>query len=168
MPSNEPTEERIIAAIASTLEAITPGVDSEYWYTPRVIRADQYEDKRLFRTEIGGPIYIVRDTSELVQAPPLRQFGKDARVLTVFVLCAYYDSRADRDPYSMESPTPGTIRHRMIRDVTKALNANPKLSGTAIDLDVSDPTKDFEAGMETWILAEIPIVVLYEHPYDEP
>ena len=164
-PSLEPTEERIIAAVASTLGAIAAG--SSYWYTPTVLRADQYEDKRLYRTD-KSPIYIVRDTSELVQSPTSRQFGKDARILTVFVLLAYNDSRADRNPYTTDSPTRGTIRHRMIRDVTKALNANTRLGGAAIDLDVSDPTKDFEEGLQTWILAEVPVAVLYEHAYDEP
>lgn len=164
-PSQESIEERIVAAIASTLAGVVAG--SSYWYTPTVVRADQYEDKRLFRVD-KTPVYVVRDTSELIQAPAQRAFGKDARVLTVFLLLIYHDPRGDSNPFTLSEPSPGTIRHRMIRDVTKALYANHTLGGIAIDLDISDPTKDFEEGLDQWVLAEVPIPILYEHTYDEP
>ena len=166
-PSAEPVEEQVVAAVVTILDAIQSG--SSYWYTPTVIRVDHYENKNLF-VDSKSPIYMVRDTSESVLSAEQREFGKEARVLTLFILLAYFDNRADPSPYTTGTPLPGTIRHRMMRDVAKALYASPKLGlgAVVVDIDVGDPTKDFEEGIGGWLLAEVPLVVTYQHSYDEP
>lgn len=165
IPSVEPKEEQVIAAAVTTLEGIVAGAD--YWYTPTVIRVDHYENKNLF-VSTKSPIYMVRDTSESVVAPEQRVFGKEVRVLSLFILLAYYDGRSDTNAFTMAAPLPGTIRHRMMRDVAKALYGSGNLGGQVIELGVSDPTKDFEEGVGGWLLAEVPLVVVYEHEYSEP
>lgn len=162
-PAAEYTEELIYASIASALGAIEAGAD--YWYEPLVVRSDTYSN--VLGTE--DPItYIIRDTSELVRAPALREFGKDCAEITIFILLAFHDKRAETNPKAMSAPTRGTIRNRMVGDVTKKLNEDMSRGGLAINQDIGDPNKDFEEGPSGWILAELPVSITIVSPYDAP
>lgn len=164
--TTESIEEQIFANVKTTLETIVAGDD--YWYTPSIVtRTDQFLPELLdisYRL-----IHLVRDTSELVDVPEQRHFGADARELTVFILAAYRDDRADSSAHSMKAPIRGTIRHRMIRDITKVMYVDESRGGLAVTTDVLDPTKDFEdIGTKPWILAEVPVRIIYTHSYEAP
>jgi len=164
--TTESIEEQIFANVQTTLEAIVAG--DNYWYTPAIVtRCDQFTPD-LLRNEYRV-IYLIRDTSELVLVPASRDFGNDARELTIFILAAYRDERADQNAHTMKTPTRGTIRHRLIRDITRALYQDGTRGALAIDTEVLDPTKDFQdIGSMPWILAEVPVAILYRHGYDTP
>jgi len=171
----ESIEEQIFANIATTLGGIKAnttatlpsGSTAVYWYTPgEVARVDQFT-RALFdgTTRI---VYAVRDTSELEVSVADREFGKDAKELTVFILAGYRDERADNDPFTARPPRRGTIRHRMLQDLETALAVDPTRGGLAIWTEPGSPTKDFEEGVNGWILAELPVAVLYTHSIGTP
>jgi len=164
MPS-ESTEELIFQNIESELKEITAG--TTYWYTPKVVRADQFS-REVLEGHSSKVIYVIRDTSESAIVPPERSFGKNAKLLTAFVLLAFKDERASDDPYSMKAPVKGTIRHRMIRDVEIKLNEDGTRGGNAEWTLMDTITKDFDEGVGPWVIAEVAANVQYQHSYDAP
>lgn len=165
MPS-ELVEEQIFANIATTLTAIRAG--STYHYTPEVTRADQYAVAGSVVLSQHRPIAIViRDSSESVPGFGNRVFGKDSRVLPVFILLAHYDDSSDMDPWTRDQSR-ALIRHRRIRDAVIALNADRTRGGLAHNQEIVDINKDYEEGAGKWILAEIAIEVEFDFDYDAP
>ena len=161
----ESKEELILQNIESELKEIEAG--STYWYTPKVVRADQFL-RRILESTTSRVVYIIRDTSESVIVEPERSFGKNAELLTVFILLAYQDERADEDAFTMKAPTKGTIRNRMIRDVKIKLNEDGSRGSNADWTLVSTITKDFDEGIGSWILAEVAADVQYQYTYATP
>jgi hypothetical protein len=156
-------EEQILTNVKTTLEAIEAGGD--YWYTPGVVvRTETWEP--LFKSPEHQIMYGIRDSSESIKTPELEVFGKDVRDFQVFLLLAYRDDR-EESPFDMDPPR-GRIRHRMIRDVTKKLYEDRSRGDLAIHTEVQDATKDFERIVHPWILAEVPVSILYEHSLTAP
>ena len=161
----ESVEESIFANVKSELEEITAG--STFWYTPGIVtRTDQFT-RKLFETP-KKIVYLVRDTSEWVISAADREFGKNAKTLTIFVLAGFHDDRADDNAHTMSAPTKGTIRHRMMRDIEIKLDEDVTRGGNALWTETGDATKDFEEGVSGWILVELPINVTYTHDYSTP
>lgn len=165
MPA-ELIEEQIFDNIETALKTINRG--TTYHYTPEVTRADQYFVAGQLVLKPEKPIAIViRDSSESVPAPDNRQFGKDNRVLPVFILIAHLDEAADKDPWT-RTLSRGKIRHRRIRDVMIALDADRTRGTLAHNQEIVDINKDFEEGAGQWILAEIAVEVEFEFEGNAP
>lgn len=156
MAASESIVEQILANVKTQLAAIREGND--YHYTPTVERVDDYTMANL-DSSAGEVIYLVRDTGDERAASDPAEFGENAREFDIFVLAAYKDTRDGTNPYTASAPISGTIRNRMIRDITKKLLVDVSRGGLAILTSVFEPKRD--ADVEGWIVAEIPAVVLF-------
>ncbi len=160
--------EQILAAIKTSLEAITGDSGTTYWYTPgKVNRVDYTESRVQFKTGHGNPIYMVSDTGNDGTSPVPAGFGETGRAFSVFVLCAYRDDRGERDPYEAATLASGTIRNRMIKDVTKKIELDRTLGGLVMDTEYLDVKRDFVEPKE-WILGDVFFEVTYHHNIGDP
>ena len=167
----ELAEERIIDNVHTSLRDNISDPSTYFYPGPYVVRADQYA--------VGGQsilrpsdrlTYVVRDTFDSASADDLRQFGKDARRMPIFILAAYRDEGAP-DPHARQlasAPTRGRIRNRMIHDVITALNQDQSRGGLVFEQTLLDINRDFEEGAGALVLAEITIEVAYEFDYKTP
>jgi hypothetical protein len=159
--------EQILAAIKTSLEGITGDSGTTYWYTPGiVIRVDYTQSRVVFSEGYGNPIYMVSDTGDDVPSTIAAEFGETGRSFSVFVLCAYQDDRGDRDAYTANTLA-GTIRNRMVKDITKKLELDTTLGGLVYNLEYLEVKRDF-VEPEGWILADAHFEVTYHHDIGDP
>jgi hypothetical protein len=159
--------EQILAAIKTSLEAITGDDGTTYWYTPgTVVRTDYFDSRQMFRTGFGDYLYFIRDTGDENETVDPTAFGERADDLDVFIMLAAQDTRGDRDPFTATLLS-GTIRNRMVKDVVKKLEGDLTLGGVAFNIRAGLKRRDF-VEPEGWILAEVHFIVTYYHTLGSP
>ena len=164
MAATESIPEQILENVKTQLAAIREGDD--YHYTPdAVVRVDHFVEGDL-DTSTGTVVYLVRNTGDERQSANAAEFGKNARDFDVPVLVAYKDTRDGTNPHKASDPISGTIRNRMIRDVTKKLLADESRGGLAIETNVLEALREFD--IAGWIVGMVPSVVLYHYDRTAP
>ena len=157
----ESTAQQIRANIVTALASITK-TGNYHGPTPTVLQVPVFDSRRfLLPAHASQRVFWVRDTSPEVSNPGLSSFGKIARDMTVFVMLL---ERLDKewDPYQSTGVSPGTTRDRMIQDALMKLYEDNYRSTLALNTQVLDPERDFEEP-RGWVVAELPVVVTYEH-----
>ena len=164
---SESIVEQIQASFKTELEAIAGDGGTNYWYTPGVVvRVDSFNSRQHFKDGYGDYLYLVNDSGDDRPTIQPAGFGETARVLDVFVMVAAKDLRGDRDPFTATLKA-GTIRNRMIKDVSKMLDGNYNRGSLAFDTEHSDTRRDF-AEPDGWIVGELYFQVTYKHNIGEP
>lgn len=157
----ESTAQQIRANIVTTLEGISK-TGTFHGPTPTVVQVDEFNSRKyLVPANASQRVFWVRDTSPEVEDEDKSTMGFVARDLTVFVMLL---ERRDEewDPYESTGTSPGTIRDRMIQDAITKLYVDKTRGALALDTEILEPERDFEEP-PGWIVAELPVVVLYHH-----
>jgi len=162
MPS-ESIAEQIAANIKTELEAIVAGTD--YHYTPQIVaRVEQWrlEDLDASRKHF----YLLRDTGDESVFEGESEFGEVEKLLEFFILAARLDKRTTLSAFKESTPSKGTIRNRIVRDVEKKLREDMSRGGLAMTTEVTDVKR--EIFVDGWVLVELAVIVQYSHAFDTP
>jgi hypothetical protein len=157
--------EQILAGFKTDLEAIAEDGGTTYWYTPDIVtRCDVFSRDLLVSQH--DTIYLIRDTGD-ERPTTTAEFGEDARDLDVWIQLHTQDkNRGETDPHRATTLT-GTLRNRMIRDVTKKINSDHMRGGLAMQTNLTDVLRDL-AAPEGWIGTELLFTVTYNHELESP
>jgi hypothetical protein len=155
--------EQILAGFKTDLEAIEGDGGATYWYTAdKVTRCD------VFHRDLLVPqydtIYLIRDTGD--ERAATAQFGYEGRELDVPIQVHTQDRRGETDPHRATTLA-GTLRNRMIKDVVKKIESDPRRSDLAINTATGDALRDL-AAPEGWIGAELLFTVNYDYKRGSP
>lgn len=147
----ESKAEQIVAALRTTLAAITGDSGATYWYTVNAcVRAAAWENSCLDETlAADATIYVlVPDTRETIRHTiGGAATGHKRSILNVDLVLAHRYTLSDK-PHVSETPKRWTVQERVLRDALKAIEADESLGGLALCIDT--PTASMAAD-ETWI-----------------
>jgi hypothetical protein len=156
----------IVSTLKTTLEAVIGDGGTSYWYTPSVVWTVPYfEDRHLD----GSHEYILLIRSGDETHEEHASGGMMRADAEVFILVARKYEPATEHPAEVASPDRSTLIDRCVRDVLRAVLANPKLGLSYVENVAAEPViVDRAQEVEGWALAEIRTVVRYEYQKATP
>lgn len=156
--------EQILAGFKTDLEAITEDGGTTYWYTPDIVTRCDVFSRNLLVAQYDT-IYLIRDTGD--DRPASAQFGYEGRELDVWIQLHTQDKhRGETDPHRASTLT-GTVRNRMIQDVTKKIESDYRRGDLAVDASTEDTLRDLHSP-DGWISAMMLFRVNYDYARESP
>lgn len=162
---------QILEAVKTVLKGIVEDAGESYWYTPTAVIACEAWDG-VPDPSVGDQVLAIRAGEERHTEETSGTVKAEAEV---FILAIRKSDSADLSPYSGDTSTRLREKDRMVRDVLRALWANPTLKIGTADALVNNVCQDslfvnrdmFVEG-DAWVVAEMRFTVVYTYPKATP
>lgn len=163
---------QILDALKTVLSGIVEDAGVTYWYTPTAVIACEAWDG-VPDPSVGDQVLALRAGEERHAERTGGTVGAEAEF---FLLALRKSDSADLSPYSGDTSTRLREKDRMVRDILRALWANPTLKiGSAaalVDNVAQEPglfvNRDMFVEGDAWVVAELRFTVVYSYPKETP
>lgn len=156
--------EQAAQQLRTDLAAIVSDSGITYWYTPDKVWLVTFFEDRFLDTS-RDHIIMIRPGDELHE----EQTSQRVRATQEFyILIAKRHTPSTELPETADTPTRWTVINRCVRDVMRALWADPQLNGLVENLAVEPVVVDRARLVEGWALAEIRLVAAYSYTKGAP
>ena len=159
--------EQATERLRTNLAAIVADGGATYWYSTGVAyRVPYYEDRHLDSSrDPAKTTVLVRMGDETHEEHSSQTCKAHAEV---FVLVAIPFRPATERPEEVASPTRMTLVNRMVRDILRAVWADPQLAGLVENVAGDPITVDREREVDGWAMAETRLSLAYSYERSAP
>ena len=164
--ATESIYQQFIQQLRTTLRAIDPVADSEYWYAPQHVVLADVLDSVFLESAPKKYVIMIGPGDEYEEE---RTSGTVGCIAQIFVLCAQPWKPSTVDPFRQadDAVTRWRLQNRMVRDVLRAILADVTLNSLVSNCAIKEIDRNFEVP-ERWAVVLIMFGVEYDYMKDAP